>query len=67
LNATNRTLVWECCGSAHAGGYLGTVIGIVPTMLVGGTIALGASVVMDGGARFGAALAVEVLATAERE
>jgi MFS family permease len=47
--ATNRTLVWGMLPiGALLGGYLGTTVGIVPTMIVGGSIALGAATWMFG-------------------
>jgi hypothetical protein len=49
MSATNRTLVWGMLPlGALVGGYLGSALGIVPTMLVGGSIALGAAIWMVG-------------------
>jgi hypothetical protein len=49
MSATNRTLVSGTLPvGALAGGYLGTTVGLVPTMIVGGSIALGAATWMFG-------------------
>ncbi len=49
LSATIRTIVWGALPlGALTGGYLGTAIGIVPTMFVGGAIAVAAALWMLG-------------------
>ena len=52
MSATNRALVcWfgaSCRSGALVAGYLGSALGIVPTMLVGCSIALGAALWMLG-------------------